>query len=220
MGHIFISYSRNDVVYVQKLVDALERQGFNPWIDVDELRAGTRWQERLHKQIESCDAYLLILSPNSRKSKWVEDELTLAKNLDKPIFPLLLEETKLYLGIQTVQYEDVRGGRLPSKEFYDRLAKKTPRIKKQRRKKTVPSPEEQERNKKVDQAAEKASFFLAKFANGVKDAVAVVAKVGAGVIDAAASKKVLKKKSTRIRRKPKPARERTAGKKTTAKKKK
>lgn len=42
MGHIFISYSKKDIVYAEKLVNALRREGFNPWVDIENLGAGTQ----------------------------------------------------------------------------------------------------------------------------------------------------------------------------------
>ena len=33
MGHIFISYSKKDIVYAEQLINALRREGFNPWLD-------------------------------------------------------------------------------------------------------------------------------------------------------------------------------------------
>ena len=75
MGHIFISYSKKDIVYAEKLMNRLRREGFNPWVDMDGLGAGTYWQDRLQKQIQTCDAYILVMSHNARHSKWVPDEL-------------------------------------------------------------------------------------------------------------------------------------------------
>ena len=62
MGHIFISYSRKDVVYAEKLINTLRREGFIPWVDMEGLGAGTYWQTRLQKQIKTCDASILVMS--------------------------------------------------------------------------------------------------------------------------------------------------------------
>lgn len=74
MGHVFISCSKKDLAYAVKLSKKLQREGFDPWLDVERLKAGTPWQERLYTGVEDCDAYVLIMSPSSRKSKWVETE--------------------------------------------------------------------------------------------------------------------------------------------------
>jgi hypothetical protein len=98
----------------ERLINALRREGFNPWVDMEGLGAGTQWLRRLQKQIVTCDAYILVMSRNAYNSKWVPDELVTAKSKGKPIFPLLLGDTELFLALQTIQYEDVRGGKLPT----------------------------------------------------------------------------------------------------------
>src|SRR6185436_8801123 len=177
MGHIFISYSKRDIVYAEKLINALRREGFNPWVDMEGLGAGTFWQTRLQKQIYTCDAYILIMSKNAFNSKWVPDELVTAKTKGKPIFPLLLDDTEMFLAIQTIQVEDVRGGKLPSETFYRSLAAVTPRRKKASQKVDSIRITEQARKQKVDAAAEKASYYLSKLSSNVKDVFAVASRV-------------------------------------------
>ena len=177
MGHIFISYSKKDILYAEKLVNALRREGFNPWVDVDELGAGTHWQVRLHEQINTCDAYVLIMSRNSKASQWVPDELVTAKNKNKPIFPVLLDDTELFLAIQTIQCEDVRGGKLPSESFYEQLAKVTARRKKAGTKVDSVHLVEGARQKKVASNAEKTTYFLSKTGYAIADFFAVMVKV-------------------------------------------
>jgi len=204
MGHIFISYSKKDVVYAEKLVNALRREGFNPWVDMNELGAGTHWQTRLHKQILTCDAYILIMSRNATASRWVPDELVTAKSKGKPIFPLLLDDTELFLAIQTIQCEDVRGGKLPSENFYTQLAKVTPRRKKANQKVDSIRLTEKARQQKVDERAEKASYYLSRFANGVKDFVAVASKVTSDTYKSVANSSVVKNISDKGKQKTKP----------------
>lgn len=207
MGHIFISYSKKDILYAGKLINALKREGFNPWVDVEGLEAGTSWQFRLQKQINTCDAYILVMSRNAYRSKWVPDELVVAKTKGKPIFPLLLDDTELFLAIQTVQVEDVRGGVLPSETFYKRLAQVTPR-KKAGRKTADVRLVEIARQQKADEAAEKASFYLSKLSNNVKDVIAVASKVATEVSSSAyekvAKSGVVKKISSSVKRKTRP----------------
>ena len=206
MGHIFISYSKKDVGYAEKLINALRREGFNPWFDIEGLEAGTHWQNRLQTQIFTCDAYILIMSRNSYRSSWVPDELVTAKTKNRPIFPLLLDDTELFLGIQTIQVEDVRGGKLPSEAFYQRLAMVTPRQKKAGKNVASVRLEEKARSQKADKAAEKASQYLSKITSNVKDAIAVTSKVSSNVYKSVAKSKVVKKISSRIKQQTRPRR--------------
>jgi len=218
MGHIFISYSKKDLVYAHNLINTLKREGFNPWVDTEGLGAGTHWQTRLQKQIYTCDAYILIMSRNSYGSNWVPDELVTAKTKGKPIFPLLLDDTEMFLAIQTIQFEDVRGGKMPSEDFYKRLAEVTPRQKKSKRKVKSVQLVEQARKQKVDAAAEKAAYLLSKFTNNVKDAIAVASRVSSDTYKSVASSDVVKQLSARVNKSGdvKPKQEKS--KKTTSRK--
>lgn len=192
MGHIFISYSKRDIVYAEKLINALKREGFNPWVDMEGLGAGTHWQTRLQKQIQSCDAYILIMSRHSRNSKWVPDELVTAKSKGKPIFPLLLDDTELFLAIQTIQFEDVRGGKLPSEVFYRRLATVTTRRKKASQNVDSIKLTEEARKQKVDAAAQKASYILSKLTSNVKDVLAVASRISSDTYKSVANSEMVK----------------------------
>jgi len=172
MGHIFISYSKKDVVHAEKLINALKREGFNPWVDIEGLGAGTHWRSRLESQIETSDAYILIVSRNSAKSKWVKEELLVAQGLGKPIFPLRIDNTKPFFGIRTIQYEDIRRGKLPSEEFYERLAAKTSRKKKKRRGNRTDKAKKQV----MEGTAELLSYFGEELSNKGKDFIAVASK--------------------------------------------
>ena len=203
MGHIFISYSKKDIVYAEKLINALRREGFNPWLDMQALQAGTYWPDRLHAAIKDCDAYILIMSRHARKSQWVPEELVVAKSKGKPIFPLRLDGTELFLGIQTVQAEDVRDGALPSEAFYQRLAKVTTRRRKASQKVDSVHLTDELRKQKVDAAAEKASYYLSKVASSVRDAIAVASRVSSDTVKSVAKSDVAKKISSGIKQQTK-----------------
>jgi TIR domain-containing protein len=206
MGHIFISYSKKDIIYAEKLINALRREGFNPWLDMDGLGAGTYWPDRLHKAIKTCDAYILIMSRNAKNSNWVPEELVVAKTKGKPIFPLRLDDAELFLALQTVQAEDVRGGKLPSETFYQRLAAVTTRRRKASQKVDSVHLTDQVRQQKADAAAEKASYYFSKITSNVKDAIAVASKVSSNTYKSVANSSVVKKISSRVKAKTKPVR--------------
>jgi hypothetical protein len=120
MGHIFISYSHKDTKYAHELADQLKRMGFEIWID-ERLDYGSQWPHEIQKQLDSCDAFLLIMTPRSFASDWVQSELQRAKRKVKPIFPLLLEGDEPWLSVESTQYFDVRGEMLPDAKFFSAL---------------------------------------------------------------------------------------------------
>src|SRR5215208_5166586 len=122
MGHIFISYSHKDTVYAHKLAENLQRMGFEAWID-ERLDYGSQWPQELQKQLDSCSAFIVIMSPRSYESDWVQSELQRARRKSKPIFPLLLEGDEPWLSVESTQYYDVRESADPDPKFTSDLKK-------------------------------------------------------------------------------------------------
>jgi hypothetical protein len=120
MGHIFISYNHKDKDYAHKLTDDLQQKGFTVWIDA-RLDYGSQWPHEIQKHLDTCDAFILIMTPRSFASEWVQSELQRAKRKLKPIFPLLLEGDEPWLSIESTQYYDVREANLPDTRFYSAL---------------------------------------------------------------------------------------------------
>ncbi|MCB9452923.1 MAG: SUMF1/EgtB/PvdO family nonheme iron enzyme [Anaerolineaceae bacterium] len=119
MTHIFISYSHEDQDYVTQLANDLCQHGFDVWMD-GRINYGNRWWRTIEDALKSCAAFVIVMSPNSEKSEWVEREILLAKREEKPILPLLLEGKEFALLI-TTQYVNVIGNKLPDDDFYEQL---------------------------------------------------------------------------------------------------
>lgn len=137
MAHIFISYSTQNSKYAYKLADHLRNAGFDVWVDNARLRSSDDWWESIVRALRECSAFIVVMTPESRKSKWVQREVTLADNWHKPIFPVLLAGDNWELFVRT-QYEDVRSeeksgihpqydGNLPDSEFISTLADYVPK---------------------------------------------------------------------------------------------
>jgi len=117
MGHIFISYSHKDTTYAHGLADHLRNMGFDIWMD-ERLDYGSQWPLEIQKQLDACAAFILIMTPRSFASDWVQSELQRAKRKLKPIFPLLLEGNEPWLSVESTQYYDVRGEKFADERFY------------------------------------------------------------------------------------------------------
>jgi serine/threonine protein kinase len=118
--HVFISYARSDGAYAHRLADRMREAGLDVWIDA-RIEGGDRWWRTIVEAIDACAAFVVIMTPDSADSRWVEREILLADQRNKPAFPLLLSGDAFPLYINT-QYMDVTGARLPPDTFYDRLA--------------------------------------------------------------------------------------------------
>ncbi|HSG42729.1 MAG TPA: TIR domain-containing protein [Anaerolineales bacterium] len=126
MSHIFVSYSHKDTDYAHSFADLLHNMGFDVWID-DRLDYGSAWPQEIQKQLDSCTAFIVIMTPRSFESEWVQNELSRAKRLKKKIFPLLLEGDGPWLSVESTQTADVRDGKFPREKFYTDLEEVIPR---------------------------------------------------------------------------------------------
>ena len=125
MSHVFISYSREeDQPYARKLADELRKQDIEVWLD-DNVDYGARWWRTIVKQVRTCAAFIVLMTPESEESEWVEREILLAEDEGKPILPLLLRGKRNPL-LGSRQYADVTDGRMPPKAFYDDLRRAMP----------------------------------------------------------------------------------------------
>ena len=108
---IFLSYSRRDSRLMRRVRADLRAEGFNVWTD-ENLKPGTpSWMHGIEDAIGSAMCIIVLLSPDSRKSEWVEKELSTAKIHRKQIIPLLVrgdERSALPILLSNTQYADVR----------------------------------------------------------------------------------------------------------------
>lgn len=122
MSHIFISYSHAepDRSYTLKLVDELRRRGFAVWYD-EQIPNSSRWAQIIEGKTRECAAFIVIMTPRSKESEWVENECDLARELKKPRFPIVLEG-EVWFGFRHLQAHIVSNSSLPSQKFFDDLA--------------------------------------------------------------------------------------------------
>lgn len=73
---IFISHSHEDKHAVQKIVARLEAAGHDVWIDSLKLRPGDNIQRKIQEGLEKADALVVVISKNSFRSKWVQQEFS------------------------------------------------------------------------------------------------------------------------------------------------
>lgn len=142
-GHVFVSYSVVDKVYVRRLVRHLRSSGVEVWLDADgrpggdsaddgEDRTddqgwadGEHWERVVAEKVDTCAAFLAVMTPESGRSESVEREVARARDSQRPILPLLLAGRPV-LGLPGDEYEDVVGRRMPAPDFVARLRELAP----------------------------------------------------------------------------------------------
>jgi hypothetical protein len=103
---VFVSYSRTDVDFVKRIVDAI-RGDVETWLDLDEVQIGDNWVDKLDDALSEADYLLLVLSKASVESPWVQREWTSRIGL-APIIPLLKEDCEIPALLRAIQYVDFR----------------------------------------------------------------------------------------------------------------
>jgi WD40 repeat protein len=114
MGSLFLSYSSLDRPVATRVRDRLQAEGFAAlYIDFDPdhgTPAGRVWERELYAQLRKTDAVVFLASAASVASRWCFAELSLARSLGKPVFPLRLEDGVHLALLDDVQWVDLADG--------------------------------------------------------------------------------------------------------------
>lgn len=117
---VFVSYSRRDREYVQRLAGHLTAGGLTVWYDA-ELVAGDRLSPMIQAHIDESAGVIAVRTPAAVSSSWVDRELAYAVARRRPLLPLLLEPCDEHVLLADLHHEDVTGGRMPGPAFTERL---------------------------------------------------------------------------------------------------
>lgn len=113
---VFISHAHKDRVFAKKLAEDLERAGFRVWYSEWEMRPGDSFVKKIAGGIVTSGYMIVVLSPNSVNSRWVEKELSLAlanqlADKDIKIVPILhktCEFPSTFHALGDILYADFR----------------------------------------------------------------------------------------------------------------
>jgi hypothetical protein len=94
---VFISYSEADEKWARQLRSSLAEEGFEVWNSASDIAPGDNWLLKSGRALQTADAMIVLLSPDSAKSDWVRSEIEYA--LSSPQFrgrviPLLIKPTE------------------------------------------------------------------------------------------------------------------------------
>ncbi len=111
-SHIFVSYSRDDADTMERLTKALIEANLQVWVDDTKIQPGSRsWRKLIQDAIEESLCLVVILTPTSRESRWVNAELDYAEAHQKTIYPVLGKgdmRTSVPFGFTSAQWIDIR----------------------------------------------------------------------------------------------------------------
>ena len=96
MSAIFISHSSADNAVAAVLQAQLAARGHRSvFLDFDPqlgIPAGRQWERELYAQLRACQAVVALCSASSAASAWCFAELTQARALGKPLFPVKVDD--------------------------------------------------------------------------------------------------------------------------------
>jgi TIR domain len=73
VSHVFLSYSRRDQAFVDRLIAELERAGLDVWIDRDDIPGGAAWEATISRAVRESAALVVVLSPAAAESDYVPE---------------------------------------------------------------------------------------------------------------------------------------------------
>ena len=94
MAQVFTSYSRRDKEIVDTIVGKMSQAGISIWIDREDIEAGNQWRVQIVEAIDSCHAFVLMLSPGSAASDNVRKEIDLSQESERTIFAVMLDPVR------------------------------------------------------------------------------------------------------------------------------
>jgi hypothetical protein len=116
MLKVFMSYASEDRALVRPYFARFEAMGFSPWMDVEKLLPGQRWEGAIEKAFREANVIVLFMTPRSvdkrgfvqREANEAVQNLRSYKPDDIYVIPLMLEKCEIpYQIASIVQYVDL-----------------------------------------------------------------------------------------------------------------
>jgi len=96
-AQVFVSYSRKDADFVERLNRGLSAYGYHAWVDTSDIhRSGDdRWRTSIVAAIRHSKAMILVLSPDSTSSMNVLRELSVAADTHIRLIPIVCQQCEI-----------------------------------------------------------------------------------------------------------------------------
>lgn len=113
MPSIFLSHNHKDKPFVRRLAADLTAEGVKVWLDEAEIRVGDSLVRKISSGIYEMDYLGVVLSPDSVRSTWVQEELEQALHIQiseayVKVLPILLRDCEMPGFLLDKVYADFR----------------------------------------------------------------------------------------------------------------
>lgn len=61
---VFVSYSLDQKEAARELAAALRREGFDTWLDLENLRAGEKWHPQVIEAVNNAESFVVLIGPD------------------------------------------------------------------------------------------------------------------------------------------------------------
>ena len=92
---VFLSHSKSDKATARKIAQGLVELGFDIWFDEWVLQPGGNWAKEVGKALESADAMVVLVSPDSMQT-WQKEEIQYAlttPRFEGRLIPVIVKST-------------------------------------------------------------------------------------------------------------------------------
>lgn len=110
MSQVFLSYAYENAAVMRQIRNSLWREGLSVWTNTTDIQTGETFEEAIKHGIEQADNLVYLLSPDSLKSAYCQQELNYALALNKRIIPVLvspLEPEQIPPALRSLHYIDL-----------------------------------------------------------------------------------------------------------------
>jgi hypothetical protein len=113
IGKVFISHSSADKDFVDRLVTDITKHGIDVWYDKFDIQIGDSIPGKINEGLSESKYFIIIISQNSVKSRWVQEELNaaLVKQIASNgtfLLPVLIDDCSIPPLLSHRHYADFR----------------------------------------------------------------------------------------------------------------
>ena len=95
MTEVFLSHAEADRAAFEQVYELLARAGLTVWTSWQDIQTGVDFKAAIERGIEATNTLVYLLSPESLRSPWCQQELAYALALNKHIVPVLIKPVPL-----------------------------------------------------------------------------------------------------------------------------
>ncbi|HUE79058.1 MAG TPA: TIR domain-containing protein [Sphingomicrobium sp.] len=105
MAKVFLSYAREDASAAKQLADCIGRAGHQVWWD-RHIQGGSRFASEIDRELKGCEAVVVLWTPASIDSAWVQDEAAEGRDTGR-LVPVTLGGSRPPLGFRQFHTVDL-----------------------------------------------------------------------------------------------------------------